>query len=49
MSELIADLDYPVVDATGAEYYVSVAAEMASDARWKAWLNSYRSMIPVCS
>jgi hypothetical protein len=38
MSELIADLDYLVVDPTGGEYYVSVAADMGADGRWEAWL-----------
>ena len=38
MSELIADLDYAVQDATGAHHYVSVAAEMGTDGRWEAWL-----------
>jgi hypothetical protein len=36
--ELIADLDYRVMDTTGSEYYVSVAAEMDVDGRWEAWL-----------
>ena len=38
MSELIADLPYRIIDADGAEYYVSIAGEPRSDGRWEAWL-----------
>ena len=38
MSELIADLDYRIMDTAGGEYYVSVAAEVGVDGRWEAWL-----------
>jgi hypothetical protein len=38
MSELIADLDYRVVDQRGREYFVNVAAEPGVDGRWEAWL-----------
>jgi hypothetical protein len=39
MSGLIADLDYlSWTRPAGAEYYVSISAEMDSGARWKAWI-----------
>jgi hypothetical protein len=38
MSEIITELEYRIVDTTGSEYYVSVAAEMSADGRWEAWL-----------
>jgi hypothetical protein len=38
MSEVIANLDYTVVDQSGREYYVNVAAEPTGDAEWEAWL-----------
>ena len=38
MSELIADLPYRVVDASGEEFYVSVAGEPRTDGRWEGWL-----------
>ena len=38
MTELITDLPYRVIDATGAEYFASVAAEQRLDGTWEAWL-----------
>ena len=38
MIERIADLPYGVIDATGAEYYASIAAEQRLDGIWEAWL-----------
>ena len=38
MSEVIANLDYTVVDRSGHEYYVNVAGEATGDAQWEAWL-----------
>jgi hypothetical protein len=38
MSEVIANLDYIVLDQSGREYYVNVAAEPTGDAQWEAWL-----------
>jgi hypothetical protein len=38
MSEVIANLDYTVVDRSGREYYVNVAGEPTGDAQWEAWL-----------
>lgn len=38
MIELITDLPYRVIDATGAEYYASVAAEQRPDGIWEVWL-----------
>lgn len=38
MTELIAELPYRVIDAAGAEYYASVAAEQRPDGLWEAWL-----------
>lgn len=38
MIELITDLPHRIVDASGSEYYVSVAAEQRADGLWEAWL-----------
>jgi hypothetical protein len=38
MSELIADLELRVVDQSGREYFVNVAAELTANGRWAAWL-----------
>jgi hypothetical protein len=38
MIELVADLAHRIVDASGSEYYVSVAAEQRTDGVWEAWL-----------
>lgn len=38
MSEVIADLDYRVVDEDGREYFVNVAGELNRHGRWDAWL-----------
>jgi hypothetical protein len=38
VTELISDLPYRVVDASGVEYYPNVAAELRPDGRWDAWL-----------
>ena len=38
MSEVIANLDYNVIDQRGREYYVNVAAEPTADAQWEVWL-----------
>jgi hypothetical protein len=38
MSEVIANLDYTVIDRSGREYYVNVAGEPTGDAQWEAWL-----------
>jgi hypothetical protein len=38
MSEVIANLDYTVVDQSGREYYANVAAEPTGDGQWEAWL-----------
>ena len=38
MSEVIANLDYTVVDQSGRQYYVNVAGETTGDAQWEAWL-----------
>lgn len=37
MSEVVANLDYTVIDQ-GREYYVNVAAAPTADAHWEAWL-----------
>ena len=38
MSEIIAHLDYTVVDQRGRSYYVNVAGEHTSEGQWEAWL-----------
>jgi hypothetical protein len=38
MSEVIASLDFNVIDQRGREYYVNVAAELTADAQWEVWL-----------
>ena len=38
MIEHVADLPYRIVDASGSEYYSSVAAEQRADGVWEAWL-----------
>ena len=38
MPEVVADLDYRIVDEIGREYYASVVAEETLDGRWEAWL-----------
>ena len=38
MAEVIANLDYTVIDRSGREYYVNVAGETTADAQWEAWL-----------
>lgn len=38
MIELVTDLPYRIVDASGSEYYASVAAEQRADGVWEAWL-----------
>ena len=38
MIELVTDLPHRIVDASGSEYYVSVAAEQGADGVWEAWL-----------
>lgn len=38
MIELVTDLPYRIVDASGSEYFPSVAAERRADGVWEAWL-----------
>lgn len=38
MIERVTDLPYRIVDASGSEYYSSVAAEQRADGVWEAWL-----------
>ena len=38
MSEVIADLNYRILDADGREYFANVAGEPTPDGRWEAWL-----------
>jgi hypothetical protein len=38
MPEIIANLDYTVLDRSGWSYYVNVAAEHTNERRWEAWL-----------
>ena len=38
MIEHVTDLPYRIVDASGSEYYSSVAAEQRADGVWEAWL-----------
>jgi hypothetical protein len=38
MPEIIAHLDYTVMDQTGRSYFVNVGGEHTGDGHWEAWL-----------